>query len=153
MVSGKVAENIRVCREPWSSLIKILGTNPYLGRHVGIVDDPPDVGHEAHVQHPVGLVQHEVLHRVEPDLLLLHKVQQSAHGVFKQAWFNIIERTRKYASVHCNLITYFVGVLAGAYFWVHCNALFLYLLGITNLFHISSNYLKFWNFYLPGLII
>ena len=91
MVSGKVAENIRVCREPCSSLIKILGTNPYLGRHVGIVDDPPDVGHEAHVQHPVGLVQHEVLHRVEPDLLLLHKVQQSAHGVCKQALMSLRE--------------------------------------------------------------
>ena len=65
MVSGKVAENIRVCREPCSSLIKILGTNPYLGRHVGIVDDPPDVGHEAHVQHPIGLIQHQVGHATE----------------------------------------------------------------------------------------
>ena len=99
MVSGKVAENIRVCREPCSSLIKRLGTNPYLGRHVGIVDDPPDVGHEAHVQHPVGLVQHEVLHRVEPDLLLLHKVQQSANG-FLHIYVNLENSLRNCLNIY-----------------------------------------------------
>ena len=60
-----------------------MGTNPNLGGHVGVVDDPPDVGHEAHVQHPVRLVQHEVLHSMEPNLLLLHKVQQSVSEVLK----------------------------------------------------------------------
>ena len=66
--------------------------NPYFGRHVGIVDDPPDVGHETHVQHPVCLVQHEVLHSMEPNLLLLYKVQQSAnYGVFKQKLQNLFQ--------------------------------------------------------------
>ena len=60
------------------------GTWTHLGGHVGIVDDALDVGHEAHVEHPVGLVQHQVLHGVETDLLLLHKVQQSVKRFLKQ---------------------------------------------------------------------
>ena len=67
-------------------IIFSIGYNHYLGRHVGIVDDPPDVWHEAHVQHPVGLVQHEVLHSMEPDLLLLHKVEQPAKCNFLLFW-------------------------------------------------------------------
>ena len=104
MVSGKVAENIRVCREPCNCLWNMITIfrwiyNHYLGRHVGIVDDPPDVGHEAHVQHPVGLVQHEVLHRVEPDLLLLHKVQQSANG-FLHIYVNLENSLRNCLNIY-----------------------------------------------------
>ena len=36
-----------------------LDMNPYLVRHVGIIDSPSDIWHEAHVHHPVGFVQHE----------------------------------------------------------------------------------------------
>ena len=48
-----------------------LDMNPYLVRHVGIIDSPSDIWHEAHVHHPVSLVQHEVLHWMEPNLFLL----------------------------------------------------------------------------------
>ena len=39
--------------------LHLLDMNPYLARHVGIVDAPSDIWHEAHVHHPVGFVQHE----------------------------------------------------------------------------------------------
>ena len=39
--------------------LHLLDMNPYLARHVGIVDAPSDIWHEAHVHHPVGFVQQE----------------------------------------------------------------------------------------------
>ena len=39
-----------------------------------------DVGQEAHVQHPVGLVQHELLDFVQKDVLLLHQVEQASRS-------------------------------------------------------------------------
>ena len=39
--------------------LHLLDMNPYLAMHVGIVDAPSDIWHEAHVHHTVGFVQHE----------------------------------------------------------------------------------------------
>ena len=58
---GMVAENSSVWR---------------LRRHCG--DDPADVMDEAHVEHAVGLVEHEDLHLVEPDVALIHEVEQAS---------------------------------------------------------------------------
>merc|ERR1719233_2833489 len=51
-----------------------------LVRHVGISHDLLHVRHEPHVQHPVSLVQHQVLHHVEPHLPLTHEVDEPARG-------------------------------------------------------------------------
>jgi len=44
------------------------------------VDDPPHVGDEPHVQHPVGLVDHEDFDLGEIDVLPLAEIQQAARG-------------------------------------------------------------------------
>ena len=44
------------------------------------LDDPPDVGKEAHVQHPVDLVQDEDVDLVEGAVPLLQVVQEAAGG-------------------------------------------------------------------------
>ena len=43
-------------------------------------DDPIHLRLEPHVQHPVGLVEHEDLHAVEPDEPAFHEVVQAARG-------------------------------------------------------------------------
>ena len=42
--------------------------------------DALDVGHEAHVEHAIGLVEHQEFHLVETDCLLLHVVEQATGG-------------------------------------------------------------------------
>ena len=42
------------------------------------VEDPPDVGHEAHVEHPVRLVEHEDLDLAEVRGALADEVEQAA---------------------------------------------------------------------------
>ena len=44
------------------------------------VEDPADVGHEAHVEHPVGLVEDEDLDLAEVGRALPHEVEQAARG-------------------------------------------------------------------------
>ena len=46
--------------------------------HAGVLHHPPDVRHEAHVQHPVRLVQHEELDGVELDVAALGEVEEPA---------------------------------------------------------------------------
>ena len=41
-------------------------------------DNPPDVGHEAHVEHAIGFVQHEHLDRIELQAALVVEVEQTA---------------------------------------------------------------------------
>ncbi len=43
-------------------------------------DDPPDVVNEAHVEHPVGLVEDEVGHPVEAQVALAEQVQEPPRG-------------------------------------------------------------------------
>ena len=63
MSSGNVAENIRLCRFAGSR-----------------GEDALDVGHEAHVQHAVGLVQHQDLDLAEIHGALVHVVEQAPRG-------------------------------------------------------------------------
>ncbi len=42
------------------------------------LEDAPDIGQESHVEHPVGFVQDEILHLVEPGRALTEMVEQSA---------------------------------------------------------------------------
>ena len=41
-------------------------------------DDALDVGHEAHVQHAIGFVEHENFHARQVDGFLLHVIEQAA---------------------------------------------------------------------------
>ena len=60
MAGGIVAENSSVCR-----LLRQRG------------DDLPHVVDEAHVEHAVGLVEHEDRDLVEPDMALVEQVEQA----------------------------------------------------------------------------
>ena len=43
-----------------------------------LFDDAAHVGQKAHVEHPVGLVEHEELHLVEPHRALFEMIQQTS---------------------------------------------------------------------------
>ena len=45
-----------------------------------LCDDLTDVADEAHVEHPVGLVQHEHFDAVEPHGVVLHQIEEPARG-------------------------------------------------------------------------
>merc|ERR1712183_388467 len=69
--------SLNVVREGGGKHQSLPGT---LGRHVGAGDASLDVWHETHVQHPVGLVQHQVLQVGESNSALVHIVHQPARG-------------------------------------------------------------------------
>ena len=54
-----------------------------LGRHAGDADGPPDVRHEALVQHPVRLVQDEELEAAKGDMASLGKVKKSTRRCYQ----------------------------------------------------------------------
>ena len=43
-------------------------------------EDPADVADEAHVEHPIGLIQHQDLHLIKPKRTLLMEIHQAAWG-------------------------------------------------------------------------
>ena len=62
MAGGSVAEKSSVCR-------RVAGSAR---------EDPPDVGQESHVEHPVGLVEDQHLEAAEPRVRMLEVIQQPA---------------------------------------------------------------------------
>ena len=52
--------------------------------HVVLLNDPADLGLEAHVQHSVGLVQAKILAALQADLTALEEVDQSARRGHQQ---------------------------------------------------------------------
>ena len=64
----------------WESGREHEGLPGALGWHSGRGDDALDLRHEAHVEHAVGLVKHQVLDILEGDLPLFDKVHQTTGG-------------------------------------------------------------------------
>ena len=56
------------------------GPHENLSVRTNLLKDLPDLGLEAHVQHPVRLVQAEVVAELEADLAPVEEVHQSARG-------------------------------------------------------------------------
>ena len=52
--------------------------------HVVLLNDPADLGLEAHVQHSVGLVQAKILAALQANLAALEEVDQPARGSHQQ---------------------------------------------------------------------
>ena len=90
--------------------------------------DSADVGNKAHIEHSVGLVEHEIFHAAEFQLLLLPKVEKPAGGSYenvhadgKRLYLRILGYTSVHfavgemqmLSVNRDIVVYLLGELAG----------------------------------------
>ena len=49
-------------------------------------DDALNIVNEAHIEHPVGFIEHEDFKSVELDAALTHQIKQTAWGCYDDVW-------------------------------------------------------------------